>query len=100
MASAQMHEARAAELSKQLELERARAAQLEDQLTLSREDVAAAYESVKPNVNIETGNDYEAGGDLKIPPPKDNSNTQAIVALSSVLGFVLTLWLLLKRKGK
>lgn len=95
-----MHEARAAELSKQLELERARSAQLEDQLTLSREDVATAYETVKPPINIDTSRTITSGGDLALPPPADPAITNAIVALSSVLGFVLTLWLLLKRKGK
>jgi hypothetical protein len=99
--SAQMHEARAAELSKQLELERARSAQLEDELALANQNVQEAYEFTKPPITIDTGSNYSAGGNLALPTPPDPSLRNAIVAISSVLGFVLTLWLLLKnRKGK
>lgn len=98
-ASAQMHEARAAELSKQLELERARSAQLEDELFLANQSVQEAYEFTKPPISIDTGSNYSSGGDLALPAPADNSLSNAVVVVSSVLGFVITLWLLL-RKGK
>lgn len=93
-----MHEARAAELARQLELERARSAQLEDQLALSREQINEAYETVKPPINIDTGSNYSAGGNLALPPPPDPKPSQSAAVIAAVVGYALTLWILLRKK--
>lgn len=93
--------AKDAELTETKRVLEGRIAQLEDELAVANQNVSEAYEFTKPPINIDTSTNNTAGGDLALPAPPDNSKTQAIVVLTSVLGFVLTLWLLLKsRKGK
>lgn len=91
-----MHEARAAQLQSELNEARAQNAQLEDLLQLERENTVAAYEFTKPPVNIDTGQRIQAGGAVTLPA--DNSPVALAVAIgAAVVGFVVTLWLLLRK---
>lgn len=83
----------------QLDDAKSRVAQLEDELSLANEHVKEAYEFTKPPITIDTGSNYSSGGDLALPAPVDKTLANAVVVVASVLGFVLTLWILL-RKGK
>ena len=74
----------------------ARIAQLEDQLVVANEDIAAAFKTVKPPVNIDTGTHINSGGGQVALPSAATGSGLAILA--AVLGVVGLLAVFLKRK--
>lgn len=103
---AQFHSARAEAALDALEKAEARNAQLEDELSVATQATLDAYEYVKPPVNIDTSTKTivdSGGGGVDLPDPvgsQARSSALAIVAVVvGVIGVLLSVWLLLKRKG-
>jgi hypothetical protein len=79
-----------------------RVAQLEDELNVAKSETLAAYEFVKPPVNIDTSTKTivdSAGGAVALPDAARSSALAVVSVVVGVVGVLLTV-LLMKRKGR
>jgi hypothetical protein len=95
--SAQMHEARAAQLQVQLDRALDEKRQLEDQLQEALQETIAAYQFTKPPVNIDTGAKVSntGAGTVKLP---DGATGAGLSVLGVAAVVIAVVFFLFKRK--